>query len=126
MTLAILELLEQNETLNASVIDAFIEANGSPIVEGPTITFLFRGRVDEVRLRHFVFGLPTSQRFHHIGGTDLWYLSMEVPRGVTHRIQAGARSARRDAARPRPAEQEAVARSVRRELAAGSGFLRGR
>ncbi len=60
MTLAILELLEQHETLDAATIDAFIARNGSPIVEGPTITFLFRGRVDGVRLRHFVYGLPTS------------------------------------------------------------------
>jgi enterochelin esterase family protein len=81
VTLAILELLEQNETLDARAIDAFIDRNGSPIVEGPTITFLFRGRADEVRLRHFVYGLPSSQRFRHIGGTDLWYLSLEVPRG---------------------------------------------
>jgi enterochelin esterase family protein len=81
VTLAILELLEQNETLDSATIDAFIETNGSPIVEGPTMTFLFRGKVDAVRLRHFIFGLPTSQAFRHIGGTDLWYLSMEVPRG---------------------------------------------
>lgn len=81
MTLAILELLEQNESLDKAAIDAFIETNGSPIVEGPTITFLYRGRVDEVRLRHFVYGLPSSQPFRHIRGTDLWYLSMEVPRG---------------------------------------------
>ena len=81
MTLAILELLEQHETLDSATIDGFLAKNRSPIVEGPTITFLWRGRADDVRLRHFVFGLPSSQRFRHIKGTDLWYLSMEVPRG---------------------------------------------
>jgi enterochelin esterase family protein len=81
VTLAILELLEQHESLDAAAIDAFLAKNGSPIVEGPTITFLWRGRADDVRLRHFVYGLPSSQRFRHIAGTDLWYLSMEVPRG---------------------------------------------
>jgi enterochelin esterase family protein len=81
LTLAILELIEQNESLDASTIDRFIETNGSPIVEGPTITFLFRGRADDVRLRHFVFGLPASQSFRRVAGTDLWYLSMEAPRG---------------------------------------------
>ena len=81
MTLAILTLLEQNESLDAAAIDAFLAKNSSPIVEGPTITFLYRGRADDVRLRHFVYGLPSSQRFRHIEGTDLWYLSLEVPRG---------------------------------------------
>jgi enterochelin esterase family protein len=81
MTLAILELLEANETLQPAAIDAFLEKNGSPIIEGPTITFLYRGRADGVRLRHFIYGLPTLQAFRHIEGTDLWYLSMEVPRG---------------------------------------------
>jgi enterochelin esterase family protein len=81
VTLAILELLEQHETLDATTIDAFLARNRSPIVEGPTITFLWRGRADDVRLRHFVYGLPSSQRFRRIDGTDLWYLSIEVPRG---------------------------------------------
>ncbi len=81
MTLAILELIEQNERLDGRAIDEFLSKNGSPIVEGPTITFLFRGRVDDVRLRHFVYGLPSSQSFRRVEGTDLWYLSMEAPRG---------------------------------------------
>jgi enterochelin esterase family protein len=97
VTLAILELLEQNETLDAKAIDAFLAANGSPIVEGPTITFLYRGRVDEVRLRHFVYGLPSSQRFRHIAGTDLWYLSLEVPRGsrIEYKLELDVRGVTR-------------------------------
>jgi len=34
-----------------------------------------------VRLRHFVYGLSSSQSFRRVAGTDLWYLSLEAPRG---------------------------------------------
>jgi enterochelin esterase-like enzyme len=81
VSLALLQLLEENETLNAEAIDRFLLARGSPIVEGPSITFLYRGDADAVLLRHFVYGLPSSQPFVHLSGTDLWYLVIEVPEG---------------------------------------------
>ena len=36
---------------------------------------------DAVMLRHWVYGLPSSQPFRRIPGTDLWYLILELPRG---------------------------------------------
>ncbi|HRC85610.1 MAG TPA: alpha/beta hydrolase-fold protein, partial [Thermoanaerobaculia bacterium] len=50
-----------------------------PLVEGPSVTFVFRGEADNVLLQHFIYGLPTSRPFRRIKGTDLWYLVLEVP-----------------------------------------------
>ena len=30
-------------------------------------------------LRHWIYALPSSQPFQRLGGTDLWYLVLEVP-----------------------------------------------
>ncbi|MFN8547478.1 MAG: alpha/beta hydrolase-fold protein [Candidatus Eisenbacteria bacterium] len=76
--LAILELIE-DEGLTRQKVDAFVAKHSFPIVEGSNCTFLFRGEAEEVTLRHWIFGLPSSQPFQHIGGTDLWFLVMEIP-----------------------------------------------
>jgi enterochelin esterase family protein len=44
-----------------------------------SVTFVFRGVVDSVHLQHWIFGLPSSQPFLRIEGTDLWYLTIELP-----------------------------------------------
>ena len=81
MNLALLRLLEEHETLTPEAVDEFLTVHGSPVVEGTSVTFFWRGEADLVRLRHFVFGLPTAQRFTQLEGTDLWYLTFDVPRG---------------------------------------------
>ena len=60
-------------------IEAFLEGKTFPIVEGKGVTFVFHGRADEVFLRHFIHGLPSSQPFQRVESTDLWYLPMELP-----------------------------------------------
>lgn len=75
------DLLARPEGVDAATVDAFIAANHSPIVEGPSVTFLFRGDVDEVNLRHAVFGLPSLEPFQRVPDTDLWYALLEVPEG---------------------------------------------
>jgi enterochelin esterase-like enzyme len=60
-------------------IEAFIRGHEFPIVEGTTCTFVHRGDADEVRLRHMIFGLPSSQPFTRLPGTDLWWLALEIP-----------------------------------------------
>ena len=52
-----------------------------PLVEGRDVTFVYRGEADAVHLRHWVFGLPSSQPLARVDGTDLWYLTLELPRG---------------------------------------------
>jgi enterochelin esterase-like enzyme len=109
MTLAIEALLRQ-QPLSAAAIDRFLEDHEFPLVEDPltgsastgtsraesrtfarpssasralpscSVTFVYRGEADGVRLQHFVYGLETSQAFDRIDGTDLWYLVLTLPR----------------------------------------------
>jgi enterochelin esterase family protein len=60
-------------------IDEFIAANTFPLLEGPHATFVYRGQADAVYLGHWIYGLPSSQPFRRVEGTDLWYLVMELP-----------------------------------------------
>ena len=49
-----------------------------PRVDGTSVTFLYRGHADEVRLRHWIHGLASSQPFRRAGG-DTWTLELELP-----------------------------------------------
>jgi enterochelin esterase family protein len=62
-------------------VNAFIAENSFPIVEGKAITFVFRGEAEAVHLKHWVFGLPSSQQLARVEGTDLWHLTLELPAG---------------------------------------------
>lgn len=62
-------------------IDGFLDRHAVPVVEGTRITFLYRGEADEVRLRHWIYGLTTSEKLHRVRGTDLWYGVMDLPEG---------------------------------------------
>jgi enterochelin esterase-like enzyme len=57
----------------------FLADHECPIVDGSTVTFVYHGAADEIRLRHWVFGLPTSQPFQRVEGSDFWHLEMELP-----------------------------------------------
>ncbi|MGH9335034.1 MAG: enterochelin esterase, partial [Vicinamibacteria bacterium] len=85
--LAIHRLVEQN--LGGEEIDDFIAAHTFPIVEGRYTTFVYRGTADAVYLGHWIYGLPSSQKFHHLDGTDLWYLVMELPQAsrIEYKLQ---------------------------------------
>lgn len=60
-------------------IDSFLAAHSWPLVEGPSVTFIYRGEADEVQLQHWIYGLPSSQLFRRWPGTDLWTLVLELP-----------------------------------------------
>ncbi len=62
-----------------SAIDAFLADNTFPLSEGPFCTFAFRGEADEIHLRHWIHGLPSTQPLRRMPGTDFWSLVMEVP-----------------------------------------------
>ncbi|CAM2010394.1 alpha/beta hydrolase-fold protein [Acanthopleuribacter pedis] len=79
MTLAI-RALEELETVTEADLDAFIESHDFPLIEGSAITFVFRGNVDAVHLMHWVFGLESSQPFLRLKETDLWYLTLDLPK----------------------------------------------
>ncbi len=78
MTLAIRQLLDRDD-LSPEEIDAFLSARRCPIVEGGTVTFVYRGPAEAVFLQHWIFGLASAQPFAQVAGTDLWYLIQEIP-----------------------------------------------
>ena len=60
-------------------INAWFQGREFPIVEGHNAAFVWRGKVDGVTLRHFIYGLESAQPLSRIEGTDVWYLVMEIP-----------------------------------------------
>jgi len=60
-------------------VEQFLAGRECPIVEGRSVTFVYHGAADEIRLRHWIFGLPTSQPFQRVEGSDFWYLEIELP-----------------------------------------------
>lgn len=78
MKTAIDTLLAQNP-VTQDAINAFMAAHTFPLVEDTHVTFVYRGNADAVRLRHFIYGLPTAQPFHRVPDTDFWYFSIELP-----------------------------------------------
>lgn len=78
MSPALRELLQES-ALDEDAIRRFLEARSIPIVEGRNVTFVYRGRADAVYLQHWIFGLPSSQPFQPVDGTDLWYLTLDIP-----------------------------------------------
>jgi len=60
-------------------VDAFLSAHLFPLIEGQSVTFVWRGEAEHVRLRHFIYGLPASQPFARLPGTDLWHLTLDLP-----------------------------------------------
>ena len=59
---------------DAAKIDKFLAGRAVPIVEGPTVTFVWRGEANGVSLRHWIFGLEAgsaiARRLHAPAGLD--------------------------------------------------------
>ncbi len=71
--------LEEQAPLDTAAVNAFIAGHTFPIVEGPSVTFVWRGEAEAVNLRHFVFGIPAVQPFTRLDATDLWYHILDLP-----------------------------------------------
>ncbi|MCG8418389.1 MAG: enterochelin esterase [Proteobacteria bacterium] len=80
MRRAIDDLLDR-APVTAGDVDGFLRDHSFPLVEGNQVTFAFRGEADAVRLRHFIYGLPTAQPFHRVHDTDFWYFILDLPQG---------------------------------------------
>jgi len=78
--LAINRLRERVVSDRAS-IDRFLTRHPAPLIEGRYATFVWRGKADEVMVRHRVVGLPDPLHLRRIPGTDLWYVTIELPEG---------------------------------------------
>jgi enterochelin esterase family protein len=117
MSTALQRLHESADPLTPEAIDAWLAIHGSPVIDGTTVTFFWRGTADSVRLRHFVYGLPTAQRFTRLEGTDLWWYTLEVPGGsrFEYKIEVergGRRVLQRDPLNPRTARDPFGSNSV--------------
>jgi enterochelin esterase family protein len=77
MKRAIQSLQEGPRTPEA--VDAFFANRTFPLVEGPAITFVWRGDAEAVHLKHWVFGLPASQSLSRVDGTNVWFLTLDIP-----------------------------------------------
>ncbi|MEM7160447.1 MAG: alpha/beta hydrolase-fold protein [Myxococcota bacterium] len=80
MRLAIHDLLDGG-TPDHEAISGFIRERSFPLIEGDRATFVFRGHADAVNLRHWIYGLESSQPFTRVHDTDLWYHVHEMPPG---------------------------------------------
>jgi enterochelin esterase family protein len=59
----------------------FLNENEFPIQHGSETTFVFRGQADRVELRHWIYGLPSNLPFQRFAGTNLWFLTLQLPEG---------------------------------------------
>jgi len=73
------EQLLAQDAPSRGTISAFLEKRTFPLVDDGQATFVFHGPADEVHLRHFIFGLPSSQPLRRVKGTDLWHLTIDLP-----------------------------------------------
>ncbi len=62
-------------------VDTWFAGKSFPIVDGSSITVVWRGEADAVHLKHWVFGLPSSQHLTRVDGTDVWHLTLQIPAG---------------------------------------------
>jgi enterochelin esterase family protein len=76
---ALIDELHARAAREPAWLGELVAARDFPAVDGTTVTFLWRGAADEVRLRHWIHGLDSSQPFARIEGTDLWVLALELP-----------------------------------------------
>ena len=90
MSLPIQDLLATVAIAPGSV-DAFLARHPFPLVEGRTVTFVFRGHADSVELVHWIFGLESSLPFQRVHGTELWHLSMDLPERSRVEYKLGVR-----------------------------------
>lgn len=71
--------LKASGPLDAAMVDDFLARHQVPIVEGPKCTFLFRGDADAVAVRHRIVNQPQHVPMRRLDGTDLWYVTIELP-----------------------------------------------
>ncbi len=71
--------LMANRPVTPERVDAFLRGHSFPLVEGPSVTFVFRGKADGVVLRHWIYGLESAQPLERVPDTDLFYRIVELP-----------------------------------------------
>jgi enterochelin esterase family protein len=80
VTLAI-QALRRSRLVSLEELEAFLRTHSFPLVEGQTVTFVWRGEAERVHLRHWIYGLPSSQPLRRLEGSNLWFLILDLPPG---------------------------------------------
>src|ERR1035437_5214567 len=70
------------ERTSPEAVDQLLREHQIPLVDGPTSTFLWRGEADWVGVEHRMPDVPIPLPLRRLKGTDLWYASVELPRGA--------------------------------------------
>ena len=58
---------------------AFVEGRTFPIVEGQSVTFVWTGKADAVKLVHWIYGLESQTALEQVEGIDFFHLTVEIP-----------------------------------------------
>ena len=64
-----------------AALQAFLARSTFPLVDGADVTFVYRGPAEAVFLRCWIDGLASAQPFQSLAGTDLWAVTIELPKG---------------------------------------------
>ena len=75
---SVVEKLAAGARGGARAVDKVLETLRFPVVGDGWALFVYRGRADEVKLHHWVSGLPSDQPFQPIAGTELWVLETKI------------------------------------------------
>ncbi len=66
-------------TDKAGVIDAYLEGQEFPLIEGDELAhFVYRGEGRDLAIAGDMIGSRQEARMHHVGGTDLFYFSVPL------------------------------------------------
>ncbi|MBV8194643.1 MAG: enterochelin esterase [Candidatus Dormibacteraeota bacterium] len=65
-----------------ATLDAALDARRTPIVDGASCVFWFRGDADSVAVDHRVMGMQLPLPLHRLSGTSWWYVTVDVPHGA--------------------------------------------
>jgi enterochelin esterase family protein len=76
---SVIESFMADRPIDAAKIDRLLAGHAFPLAEDRDVTFVYRGPGEAICLRHFIYGLPTSQPFRRVEDTDLWFVVMQLP-----------------------------------------------
>jgi outer membrane protein assembly factor BamB len=62
----------------AAAVDRFLAERSLPIVDGTSVTFLFRGEAEDVAVAGDMIGMRREEPMHRLAGTDLWWWQTEL------------------------------------------------
>lgn len=64
----------------AAVVDEFLEGRSLPIIDGESVTFLWRGEAEDVAIAGDMIGMRREEPMRRLDGTDLWWWETRIDR----------------------------------------------